>query len=374
VNENGSASPPRVALFLPTLEGGGAERVLLNLAAGFCTRGIRTDLVLGVGGGSLLPHLPAAVRLIQFRASRVAYSLYPLAEYLRRERPTALLAGLDHANLVAMAARRLAGGRTRTVITVHCTFQRPESEPPGLKDQAIPWLLGRLHHWADEVVAVSKGVADDLSRATGMPRERIAVIYNPVVTPTLIEQASRAPGHPWFEDPDHPVVIGVGRLVSQKNFRLLIDAFAKVKRARPSTRLVILGEGDERNMLEEHIQRLGLQQSISLPGFIENPYACMARAGVFVLSSDFAGLPTALIESLAVGTPVVSTDCLSGPREILQGGRLGELVPVGNVEALARGIERALAAGRRVASDDILRPYMQDVVMDQFMRACHLNA
>jgi glycosyltransferase involved in cell wall biosynthesis len=243
-----------------------------------------------------------------------------------------------------------------------------------LREQAIPWLLGRLHHWADEVVAVSKGVADDLSRVTGMPRERIEVIYNPVVTPTLIEQASRSPSHPWFEDPDHPVVIGVGRLVPQKNFRLLIDAFANVKRARPSTRLVILGEGDERCMLEEHVQRLGLQQSISLPGFVDNPYACMARASVFVLSSDFEGLPTALIESLAVGTPVVSTDCRSGPREILLGGNFGELVPVGNVEVLARGIERALAASRRAVPDDILRPYMQDVVIDQFIRACHLNA
>jgi glycosyltransferase involved in cell wall biosynthesis len=192
--------------------------------------------------------------------------------------------------------------------------------------------------------------------------------------PGLMERAAQSPGHPWFGEPDHPVVIGIGRLVAQKNFRLLIDAFALVKRDHPTARLVILGEGEERGMLEAQIRRLGLQQSVSLPGFVDNPYACLARARVFVLSSDFEGLPTVLIESLAVGTPVVSTDCASGPREVLQDGALGELVPVGEVEAFARGIGRALANPRPPQSAAGLRPYMLDAVIDHFVEACHLNA
>ena len=362
-----------VAFFLPSLEGGGAERVMLNLLAGFSERGVRTDLVLGTAGGPYLSLVPPAVRIVDLKASRVLRALAPLTKYLRRERPLALVAALDHANLVAMAAGRIAGGKTRTVISLHCTFTRQLQDSPGVRTNAIPWLLGRLHHWADAIVAVSHGVADDAAGVTGIPRERIEVIYNPVITRTLLPAASEGPSHPWFADDGRRTVLGVGRLVPQKNFRLLIDAFATLRRNHDA-RLVILGEGPDRAALEALVRQHGLQDVVALPGFVDNPYSCMARAGVFVLSSDFEGLPTALIESLAVGTPVVSTDCESGPREILRGGALGELVPVGDVRALGGAIERALTAPRSRLSSEELRPYTLDAAVDQFLEACGLNA
>jgi glycosyltransferase involved in cell wall biosynthesis len=201
----------------------------------------------------------------------------------------------------------------------------------------------------------------------------VEVIFNPVITPALLEAMTAPPPHPWFAESWPPIVLGVGRLRHQKNFPALIDAFAAVKRVRDA-RLVILGEGPERAALESRVRAHGLEHSVALPGFVDNPYACMARAAVFVLSSAWEGLPTVLIESLAVGTPVVSTDCESGPREILRDGALGALVPVGDVHALARAITRVLAGERVLPSAESLRPFMLDTVLDNFQRALGLCA
>jgi glycosyltransferase involved in cell wall biosynthesis len=362
-----------VALFLPLLAGGGAERAVVNLATGLAQRGVPTDLVLASAEGPYLPLVPPGVRVVDLKASRVWRSLGPLAAYLRRERPLALLSALDHASLVAMTAARIPGARTRTVISVQCTFDKGIQGRTSIRESATPWLLGRLHDWADAIVAVSEGVADDVAHTTGIPRDRVAVIHNPVITPSLLPAASERPCHPWFEDATGPIVLGAGRLTPQKNFRLLIDAFATLKRDHHA-RLVILGDGPERPALEAQILRHGLQEAVALPGFLANPYACMARASVFALSSDFEGLPTVLIESLAVGTPVVATDCESGPREILRRGALGELVPVGDCPAMARAIERALTNPLPAPPPEALRPFTLDVVVDQFQEAFRLDA
>jgi glycosyltransferase involved in cell wall biosynthesis len=367
-----SAGAP-LALFLPSLEGGGAQRALVNLAVGLSERGYRTDLVLACAEGPYLALIPPAIRVINLKASRVLRSLGPLVAYLRRERPVALLSALDYASLVAMAAARTPGARTRTLISFQSAYDKGILRRESVGSPAIPWLLGRLHRWADRILAVSEGVADDLALETGIPRDRIDVIHNPVIMPALLPAASERPSHPWFEDAGPPVVLGVGRLVHQKNFPLLIESFALVKRQHDA-RLVILGEGPDRPALEALVRQYGLQDSVALPGFVDNPYACMARAALFALSSDFEGLPTVLIESLAVGTPVVSTDCESGPREILRGGALGDLVPVGDAPALARAISRALTSPRAVPPPEALRPYTLDVVLDQFQEAFRLDA
>lgn len=343
---------------------------MLNLAAGFAGRGFRTDMVLASAEGPFLEQVPAAVRVVDLKASRILRAVGPLARYLRRERPVALLSALDHANLIAMVAGRIAGSTTRTVISIHCTFPKPINF--SVRGSAIPWLLGRLHRYADRIVAVSEGVAEDVARKTGIPRGRLDVIYNPVIMPGLLAAALEQPSHPWFADATPPTVLGVGRLIPQKNFPLLIDAFGLVSRDHHA-RLVILGEGPERPALEAQVRRLGLQDRIALPGFVDNPYACMSRAAVFALSSDFEGLPTVLIESLAVGTPVVATDCDSGPREILRGGELGELVPVGDVGALAAAMARAIARPRPTAPLETLNQFTLDSAVDQFQESFGLN-
>lgn len=368
----GTAVAP-VAFFLPSLAGGGAERSMLNLAIGFAARGIRTDLVLARAEGPYLPLVPPSIRVIDLNVSRVLRAVFPLSAYLRRERPRALLAALNHASLVAMIASHTPGARTRVAISIQNTLSKEVEGASDSRVRAVPWLLRLLHGWADAIVAVSDGVADDFARATGAPRAGIDVIYNPVITPALLTAAAERPSHPWFDDATHPVVLGVGRLIQQKNFPVLIQAFAMIRREH-NARLVILGEGPERPSLEAQIRQHGLEDCVALPGFLDNPYACMARAAVFALSSDFEGLPTVLIESLAVGTPVVSTDCESGPREILRGGALGELVPVGDVPALAQGIARVLSSPRAAPPSEALRPFTLDAVVERFQAALAVDA
>jgi glycosyltransferase involved in cell wall biosynthesis len=205
----------------------------------------------------------------------------------------------------------------------------------------MPNFMRHCFPWADEIVAVSEGVADDFAAVTGLERSRIKTIYNPVISTTLVEKAKEPVDHPWFAPGQPPVILAIGRLTKQKNFPTLIRAFDSLRKKRP-VHLMILGEGEERMALEGLIQQLGLDDSVSLPGFLDNPYAYLSRAGVFVLSSEWEGLPTVLIEALAVGVPVVSTDCKSGPREILDDGKYGQLVPVGDSATLAEAIGKAL--------------------------------
>jgi glycosyltransferase involved in cell wall biosynthesis len=230
--------------------------------------------------------------------------------------------------------------------------------------------MHRYYPRADAIVAVSRGVADDLARFAGLPRDVIRVIYNPVVGADLPRMAGEPVDHPWFRPGELPVILGAGRLSRQKDFPTLIRAFAEVRRARPA-RLVILGDGAQRAELEALVRTLGLADAVALPGFTSNPYAHMARAAVFVLSSRFEGFPNVLVEALAVGTPVVATDCPSGPAEILERGRHGRLVPVGQADALARALLATLdapgdPAGRRRRAADFSADASVSTYLDLF--------
>jgi glycosyltransferase involved in cell wall biosynthesis len=331
----------RVALFLPSLRGGGAERVMSNLARGFVERGLAVDMVLAKAEGPYLSQLPPNVCMVDLGASRVLTSLPGLVHYLRRERPQALLSALDHANVVALWARALARVPTRIVVSVHNNISWSTRHAPTLRARLTPLWVRPFYPWADAVVVVSQDAAEDLVRLTGLPWRKVRVIYNPVVTPEIFSKAQEPLDHPWFAPGQPPVVLGVGRLTIQKDFPTLIRAFALVRAQRPA-RLMILGEGEERPKLEALVRELGVDQDAALPGFVGNPYAYMARAAVFVLSSLWEGLPTALIEAMALGTPVVSTDCPSGPAEILEGGVWGKLVPVGDRDALSAAVVSSL--------------------------------
>ncbi len=334
--DESAARPERLALFLPDLTGGGAERVMVNLARGLVHRGRAVDLVLVRAAGPLLPEVPPGVRVVELGSRSVLASLPALVRYLRRERPRALLSTLNTANVVAVWAGLIARSPARIVVRQSNTLSRTRAATRGAR-RLIPFLVRHSYRWADEIVAVSEGVARDLVRAARLHGGRIRVTPNPVVTPELLALAHEPPGHPWFGAGEPPVVLGVGRLTRQKDFGTLIRAFARV-RSRRGARLVILGEGEERRELEALVRALGLEDDVALPGFVPNPFAYMARAAVFVLSSAWEGLPAVVIQALAVGVPVIATDCESGPREILGDGRLGLLVPVGDEAAIERGI------------------------------------
>jgi glycosyltransferase involved in cell wall biosynthesis len=336
-----STGPTKVAFFLQDLFGGGAERVMLTLAGGFADRGYDVDLVLVRAQGPCLADVPPNVRIVTLGTRRTVYSILRLAQYLRRERPQALLSALVHVNIAAILAARLSGAGPRVIVTEHnqATENAARARSPiiRLAHRAIGWL----YPLADEIVAVSSGVAESLAAYSGLDERRVSVIHNPVVTPALHEKAVAAVTHPWFAPDQPPVILGVGRLTAQKDFVNLLHAFAIVKQNRPA-RLIILGEGPDRAALRDLIDRLDLARDADMPGFDANPYAYMSRAAVFVLSSAWEGLPTVLIEAMACGTPVVATDCRSGPADILVGGRFGELVPVADPAALAAAILRTL--------------------------------
>lgn len=203
--------------------------------------------------------------------------------------------------------------------------------------------MRRIYQRVDRVIAVSDGVAADTCAATQLPADRITVVRNPVVSKALTAQAATACPHPWPDEGSTPVIIGIGRLTAQKDFETLIRAFAKIREQR-DCRLLILGDGPEREALRQLIATLGLDENIELAGFVDNAAAALSRADLFVLSSRWEGSPNALTEALALGTPVVATDCPSGPAETLDNGRIAPLVPVGDVEALARAMGETLDA------------------------------
>ena len=325
-----------VAIFIPSLRGGGAERVMVMLANEFASRGYEVDLVLARAEGPYLSNVAENIRVVDLGASRVLTSLPRLVLYLRRERPYAMLSALNHANVTAILAKWIARVSTRIVVSERNNVSLSTQSAQGMMPRIVFRLMGWAYPYADGIIAISSGVADDLAQAVGIARERITVIYNPVM-PVCEDHTETSYAHPWFAPGSPPVILGVGRLTEQKDFFSLIRAFAKV-RIQYNCRLMILGEGELREELEDLVKSLGLDSDVALPGFVENPYFYMSRAAVFVLSSQWEGLANVLIEALACGCPVVSTDCPSGPSEVLENGKWGRLVPVGNVDALAEAV------------------------------------
>ncbi|WP_280541572.1 glycosyltransferase [Chromohalobacter sp. 11-W] len=329
----------RIAVFLPSLAGGGAERVMVTLANGIANRGVPVDLVVVIAEGAYLADVSPRVRLVDLGASRMLFSLPALVRYLRRERPYALLSALKHANIIALWARKLARSQTRIVISERNTLPRDGSSERF--ERIVPWLMRLSYPSADAIIAISGGLADDLARRVGLSRESIEVVYNPI-NPRLAQLCEAPLTHPWLKSGQPPVILAVGRLTVQKDYPTLIEAFAEVRKTQ-AARLVILGEGELREKLEAMVASLGLSADVMFLGFVDNPYAWMRHASLFVLSSAWEGFGNVLAEAMACGTPVVSTNCPNGPAEILDNGAWGQLVPVGDASALAQAMVAALS-------------------------------
>ncbi len=333
-----------IALFSPSLECGGAERVLLNLAGGLVATGIDVDVVLASATGVFLSQLAHEARIVDLKASRIITSVIPLARYLREVRPDALIAFQDHAGVAAMASAALSCCHTPIFPANHSTWTNM-LETGGRRQRVLACLASFAYRHAAGVITVSEGAATALVSCLGLERSRVHVIYNPVVTASLFSKAKAEVEHPWFKAGQPPVILGIGRLTPAKDFTTLIASFARLRAHFPA-RLMILGEGEERAALIALARKLGVSEDVELSGFTDNPYAYMRQAALFVLSSAWEGLPTVLIEALAVGVPIVATDCPSGPIEILESGKYGSLVPVGDVGAMAAAMYKAVTAKR----------------------------
>ncbi len=379
---NAGGRSARFALYLRSVRTGqGAEQVACILAAGLAAKGHAIDFLIEDPEGALLDSLPENVSIVHLTASKTERlrdtitlwasfirnclaapgsgrlefltalgrflfgrrpPLRALRRYIARQQPVAILGMLNHPCLSLLLAAQTGVGKTHVLVAIHNNLSKSVVEAKSKRMQELPLLMRHLYPRADRVIAVSDGVRQDAQSCTGVDARQIKTIFNPIFRPGLAELAAERPAHAWF-DPDDPcpVVLGVGKLKPQKDFETLLAAFAKVLRQRRA-RLIILGEGDGRSQLQATAAALGIADSVDLPGHVSNPYAFLASSSVFVLSSAWEGLPTVVIEALACGCPVVSTDCPSGPREILDGGRFGKLVPVGDAEGIARAIVETL--------------------------------
>lgn len=362
----------KLAIFLPNLDGGGAERTMLNLAEGMAARGYNVDLVLAQADGSYAKSVSTSLRVVDLgrgslaRRFKTVRRLPALVRYLRKEKPEVLLSALTEANVVALCARFIARYPDRVVVNEQNTLsQKVGKESRGIQ-KWYPLLARLTYRYADRVIGVSQGVVDDLIENIGLSESNSIVIYNPGITPKVRENAQASIDHPWFGANQPPVILSVGRLHMQKDYGTLLRAF-KLVREKQAARLLILGDGEERPVLEKQIQDLGIAEDVDLPGFVDNPHVYMANAAVYVLSSRWEGLPTVLVEALYCGATLVATDCPSGPKEILQNGQLGCLVQMQNPGSLADGIQRALDGTAPRAKADSWRVYDLDTIIDKYI-------
>ncbi len=356
----------RIAFFISAMTGGGAQIVLLNLASGMSRRGHPIDIVLSQAKGDLLSQIPPEIRIINLNAKRVLFSLPALMRYLKKEQPHTLISSMNYVNIIAIWAKRFTGLPKRLIISAHTNLHTSSEKAKDTSGKLMPFLVRRFYPWADQIVAVSKGVASELSDQLSSSQNRIHTIYNPVIIPGLDEKISQPLDHPWFQKNQPPVILAVGRLDIQKDYPTLIRAFAKVRDKRPA-RLLILGEGRERPELEALIRQLNVGDDISMPGFVKNPYPFMARASLFVCSSRWEGLSLVLIEAMYCGTPMVSTDCPYGPQEVLQQGKYGQLVPIADVDSLADAIDKNLTRSHAKFPRESWAAFEEETVINQYL-------
>lgn len=358
-----------IAIFLPSLRIGGAERVAVVLANELATRTLSVDLVVVESNGDFTRDVSPAVRLVDLSASRTATSLMPLIRYLRARRPAAMLSLLSHTNVIAVVAIALARTGTRLVVSEHNAIATPgQSSKPALQTIVMA-MIKVLYRRAYGIVAVSNTLAAELETYLRLGKGSVHAIYNPFDISTISRMSLVEPDLPWLHKNVKPLILGIGRLCPQKDFITLVMAFAKL-RTRTPARLLILGDGEMRGAIENAAAICGLTaDEFAMPGFVMNPYAFLSRCAVFVLSSRSEGLANVVIEALASGAAVVSTDCPHGPAEILEGGKWGRLVPIGDVDAMSDAMFSILNDSARPYTDGRQRALMFDksISVDQYL-------
>lgn len=334
-------SRPKIAILVSFSGQGGVERMIANLSAALIDLGVELDILLIKDKGPHAANLPERARKIHLGSKHTATSIFAVARYLREERPDAMLAVKHRGILAALRARRLAGTDTPISGRLGTTVSVPLAAGSWLKRALWYRAMRRFYPMLKSVIAVSEGVAGDIRNITGLDGDQLKVVRNPVINDDLLSKATAPLDYPAMIDQQGPIILGAGRLTRQKDFPTLLRAFARFADERDA-HLIILGDGEDRDALLALATDLGVLSRVSLPGFQTNPWCWMRRANVFALSSLWEGSPNSLTEALALGVPVVSTDCPSGPRELLQNGNIAPLVTMGDDQALAEAIEQMI--------------------------------
>ncbi len=332
----------RIAVYTTGLGSGGVGRMRVHLIREWIRRGHSVDLVMASSHSPLEGLIPGEAYVHVIGTSHRWMSIPRLASYLIRRRPEVLLTDRTRLNASALTAVQWGPRTTRVFTSIHLPQAQKLERMRPAKRMSEEKAIRRLLPKNQKIIAVSKGVADDLVRHFDIPEDRVEVIYNPVVVPDIHELAAATPATPLFDEAPGPLIMAAGRMTAQKDFPTLVRAFG-ILAERRSCRLAILGDGEKKKELLAMAGRMGLNDRIRLPGYVMNPYQYMARADVFVLSSAWEGFGNVVAEAMALGIPVVSTDCPYGPREILMDGALGPLVPVGDPGAMADAIDGVLA-------------------------------
>jgi glycosyltransferase involved in cell wall biosynthesis len=325
----------KIAIIVPNLRGGGAERVVLASAADLANKGHDVDIVLLEQGGELLELVHKNVHVVSLKASRFRYSLRALVRYLRSQKPDVVHAVMWPVTVIAVIAHRIARSKAKLVVSDQNALS--QQIRGGMQRTMLRSTVKLTYPMADIRIQCSKGAAEDLADLSGLPLDAFEVIYNPISPPADVA-GTAAIKREWRGG--RPRLITVGSFKAQKNYALLLRAFARVKDMKAT--LLILGEGDLRRDLEHLATDLGIADRVIMPGFAVDPWPYLASAEIFVLSSDYEGFPLVLAEAMYAGLKIVSTDCISGPQEMLDGGRYGRLVPCGDEQALAAAIDAAI--------------------------------
>lgn len=331
-----------VLIYMQDLAGGGAERVALLLANGMAHLGHKVTLVLVRREGPFLNHVSPKIEVISLKTERTATAPFELAQIIREKKPDIVLSHLTHVNVSAILAGLLSGYSKRTIVVEHNQFDKNYALIKSIAVKAAYKAVRFLYPQAGALISVSKGVEKTLQRAAHVQHRNSYIVYNPIIHKGVYDKAAMAPEHPWLTgERTIPVAVSVGSLTEQKDFPTFLNALAAANKKQP-IRGIIFGEGPERRHLQSLVTALGLTGLVDMPGFTNNPFAAMRACDLYVMSSRWEGLPTVLVEALACEATIVSTDCPSGPREILLEGELGYLCEVGNPDDLAEKIGVAL--------------------------------
>ncbi|MDJ0518356.1 MAG: glycosyltransferase [Trichodesmium sp. MO_231.B1] len=382
-------SQPDIAVFLRNLTAGGAERVMLNLASGFEKKGANVEIILTHAEGKFLDQVPKEIKVINFDNPNLygsnlygkfklptgfqsLRSLPKLVNYLQDKKPKVLLSATHFPNEIAILAKKIAGVSTRIFVSEHTNLSVEAKMVEQKSSRLAPFTARFLYPLADGIMAVSQGAADSLANVSGIPLDKIQVIYNPVITSEARTKIKETVEHPWLKIGEPPVVIGAGRFVAQKDFATLIRAFAQVRKIRPA-RLIMLGSGREEKKLKALVKQLNIEEYVAWEGFVSNPLAYMKQAAVFVMSSVWEGFGNVLVEAMAMKTPVISTNCPSGPEEILAGGKYGELVPVGDSVAMAEAILKVLSGDIKSVDSYWLEQFTWETVTQKYLDFMDIN-
>lgn len=330
-----------VAFFLPSLEPGGTERNVVHLVNTINKEKYAVSLVLGMAHGDFMQEINSDIPVVSLGVSHSITTFFSLITYFKKNQPDIFVSAFPRINIICISAKIFSGVKTKIIISEHSIFSMLPVIAKTFWRRLfarffMPWLGRLMYPKADAIICVSQGVTDDLSNIV-KDVNKIKVIYNPVIDENIYQLAKEPLDHPWFSDNNIPVIIAVGRLVACKDYPTLFKAFGQVLKEQPS-RLVILGKGPEKEKLVNLVDQMGIAQHVIFLGFRPNPYKYMKRGSVFALSSLQEGFGNAIIEAMACGVPVVSTDCPTGPGEIIEHMKNGILVPVGKPQQMAQAI------------------------------------